>query len=105
VLGAMLLLIGGAGDVDAVPTDDAYVAGYASAILEREFRVSGPALVVRDGVITVAAGDLGGADRPAVESTLGRIRGVRRVIVLSAPTAAAGGPTGARGGATPDDGQ
>ena len=28
MLGAMLLLIGGVGGVDAVPTDDAYVAGY-----------------------------------------------------------------------------
>jgi hypothetical protein len=102
VLGAMLLLIGGAGDVDAVPADDAYVAGYASAILEREFRVSVPSLVVRDGVITLAAGDLGGADRPAVESTLGRIRGVRRVIVLSAPTPAAGASSAARAGATPE---
>lgn len=89
MLGAMLLLIGGVGGVDAVPTDDAYVAGYATAILEREFRVSVPSLVVRDGVITFAAGDLAGADRLAVEASLGRIRGVRRVIALSAPAAAA----------------
>ena len=89
MLGAMLLLIGGVGGVDAVPTDDAYVAGYAAAILEREFRVSVPSLVVRDGVITFAAGDLAGADRHAVEASLGRIRGVRRVIALSAPAAAA----------------
>jgi hypothetical protein len=98
MLGAMLLLIGGVGGVDAVPTDDAYVAGYAAAILEREFRVSVPSLVVRDGVITFAAGDLAGAVRPAVEASLARIRGVRRVIALSAPAAAAASSAAPVGG-------
>ena len=89
MVGAMLLLIGGAGGADARPTDDAFVAGYAAAILEREFRVSAPSTVVRDGVITLAGSDLAGVDPAAVQASLGRIRGVRRVIVLSAPAATA----------------
>ena len=79
------LVLGGAVPARAVVTDDAYLAGYAAAILEREFRVSAPSLVVRGGVITLAGSDLAGVDRPAVQASLARIRGVRRVIVLSAP--------------------
>ncbi len=88
--------------ISAVAADDAYTAGYAAAILEREFRVTAPSLTVRDGVLTVAGSDLAGADRPAVEASLSRIRGVRRVIVLTAPaapTSAAGVP---RAGGTAD---
>jgi hypothetical protein len=95
MVGARLLLIGGAGGADARATDDAFVAGYAAAILEREFRVSAPSTVVRDGVITLAGSDLAGIDPAAVQASLGRIRGVRRVIVLSAPAAAAPGPASA----------
>lgn len=79
------LLLGGAASVGAVPVDDAYMAGYAAAVLEREFRVTAPSLVVRDGVLTLPASELGGADQGAVTAALSRIRGVRRVIVLTAP--------------------
>jgi Protein of unknown function (DUF1207) len=89
------LILGGAVSAHAVATDDAYTAGYAAAILEREFRVTAPSLVVRDGVITLAGSDLAGADRTAVESSLGRIRGVRRVIVLTAPAGPATVPASA----------
>jgi hypothetical protein len=79
------LLLGEAASVGAVPIDDAYMAGYAAAVLEREFRVTAPSLVVRDGVMTLPASELGGADQGAVTAALSRIRGVRRVIVLTAP--------------------
>ena len=88
-----ILILAGSCPVHAVPTDDAFMAGYAAAVLEREFRVSAPSLVVRDGVITLAGSDLAGADTAAVQSALGRIRGVRRVILLTAPAAPAGTAT------------
>jgi hypothetical protein len=83
----LLLILGAAGPALAGPADDAYVAGYAAAILEREFRVAVPSLTVRDGVITLAGSDLSGADVASVHTSLGRIRGVRRVVVLTAPAA------------------
>ena len=90
ILALSVLTLAVAAPGHAVPIDDAYTAGYAAAILEREFRVSAPSLVVRDGVITLAGSDLAGADTAAVQSSLGRIRGVRRVVVLTAPGAPAG---------------
>ncbi len=92
-LGVLFLVTAAAGH--ALTTDDAFTAGYAAAVLEREFRVSAPSLVVRDGVITLAGSDLAGADPAAVQSALGRIRGVRRVIVLTAPAGAAASPPAA----------
>src|SRR5688572_21865392 len=84
-----VLVLGWTIPAGAVASDDAYMAGYVAAVLEREFRVSPPSLAVRDGVITLAESDLSGVDLPAVQASLGRIRGVRRVIVLSAPAAPA----------------
>jgi hypothetical protein len=85
VMVGLSLLLGEAASVGAVPIDDAYMAGYAAAVLEREFRVTAPSLFVRDGVMTLPASELGGADQGAVTAALSRIRGVRRVIVLTAP--------------------
>lgn len=55
-----MLVLGTSPSAGAVATDDAYAAGYAAAVLEREFRVAAPSLRVRDGVLTVAASDLAG---------------------------------------------
>jgi hypothetical protein len=85
VMVMLTLLLGRALSAGAVATDDAYMAGYAAAVLEREFRVTAPSLTVRDGVMTLAGSDLGGADQSKVVAALSRIRGVRRVIVLTAP--------------------
>ena len=85
VMVILTLLLGRALSAGAVATDDAYMAGYAAAVLEREFRVTAPSLTVRDGVMTLAGSDLGGADQATVAAALSRIRGVRRVIVLTAP--------------------
>src|SRR3989442_14044216 len=57
----------------AAPPDDSYVAGYAAAVLEREFNLPAPSLRVRGGVLTVAESDLAGADRARVVTTLSRI--------------------------------
>jgi len=46
--------------------DDPYVAGYAGAVLEREFRVTRRAVTVDNGVLTLDGAQLTGADRAAV---------------------------------------
>ena len=81
----------------AAPPDDAYVAGYAAAVLEREFNLPAPSLRVRGGVLTVAESDLAGADRARVVTTLSRIPGVNQVEVLTAPALAPSGSSGTRG--------
>jgi Protein of unknown function (DUF1207) len=66
----------------ALPGEDAYVEGYATALLEREFRITAPSLRVQNGVIIIGAADLAGADRARVVSALSRIRGAVRVDVV-----------------------
>ncbi len=66
----------------AAPTDDSFIAGYAAAVLEREFSLTVPSLRVQSGVVTLAAADLGDADRARVVAQLERIRGVTHVVVL-----------------------
>lgn len=104
LMASLVLTLGSSAFSSAAVTDDAYATGYAAAVLEREFRVTAPSLHVRDGVLTVAASDLAGADGAKVEAALARVRGVRRVIVLTGPTAA--GPTASaapgRGTSAPD---
>lgn len=92
------LLAGGAlssaGAVPAAP-DDAYITGYAAAVLEREFRLSGRSLSVQNGVLTLSAEELAGVDRAQVVAALSDIRGVMRVEVLEpgpSPDAAASVP-------------
>jgi hypothetical protein len=77
------------------PRSDAYIEGYAAALLQEKFGVSAPSLAVRDGVVTVEASDLKGADRPQVIATLRRIRGVADVEVSG------GEPPGVPGGPAP----
>jgi Protein of unknown function (DUF1207) len=66
----------------AAPSDDSFIAGYAAAVLEREFSLTAPSLRVQNGVITISASDLGTADRARVLDQLQQIRGVARVVVL-----------------------
>jgi hypothetical protein len=64
---------------------DAYIAGYAAAVLERELRVSPRSLRVEQGVIVLDAADVKAADRPRVTAALARVRGVTRVEIVAAP--------------------
>ncbi len=77
--------------------DDSYLRGYAAAILEREFHVTGSAVSVWQGVVRVAGETLGALDRREVIGALSPIPGVIRVEVigpgaLPAPAAPAGTP-------------
>jgi len=73
--------------VQAAP-DDAYLAGYAAAVLERELHVTATSLHVENGVIELPAADLGGADREEVRRVLSDIPGVAGVRFLAAKASA-----------------
>ncbi|HEV8586138.1 MAG TPA: DUF1207 domain-containing protein [Methylomirabilota bacterium] len=66
----------------ALASEDAFVAGYAAAILERELNITAPSLRVENGVISVQASDLVGADRARVVAALKAVRGAARVEIL-----------------------
>jgi hypothetical protein len=84
----------------ALASEDAFVAGYAAAILEREFGLSAPSLRVEGGVISVAAEDLAGADRARVLAALRAIRGAARVDVVEAGAVAPAPPPAGEPAAT-----
>jgi len=81
VLVAAFLFTAGIGPALAA-ADDRYLAGYAGAVLEREFHLKRGAVMVRDGVVTLRAVDLKGADTDAVLTSLLGIPGVSRVVIL-----------------------
>ena len=86
----LFCLLSMAPDVAAASSEDAFIAGYATAVLERDFKVRAPSLRVTEGLLTVTEQDLAGADREAVLRALSGIRGVLRVAVRSADPAAPG---------------
>lgn len=81
LLALLLVLLGSAVPAAAASDDDAFLRGYAAAVLEREFRITAPSLRVEHGVIVLAPADLTGVDRARVIETLAGIRGVARVDV------------------------
>jgi hypothetical protein len=95
--GLLVVVLAGALDAGATtPPTDAYIAGYAAAVLEREFQARTTSLRVQRGVVSIHATDLGSADRARVREALSRITGVVRIEIREA----AGSPPpipGARG--------
>ncbi len=69
----------------APTTSDAYIAGYVAAVLEREFRLTGPAFQIQNGVVTVYAGDLNEVQQDKIASILAGVRGVSAVRVTAGP--------------------
>jgi hypothetical protein len=65
----------------AVP-DDAYIAGYAAALLEHEFHVPSAALQVQNGVIQINTDDLTGVNQQQLVKSLASIPGVTQVELL-----------------------
>jgi hypothetical protein len=82
-LAAFALLLGLGGPAQAGPAEDAYVAGYATAVLERELDVRGSKVTVKDGVLTVEAAGLPESDHEKLVATLSKIAGVTRVVVVA----------------------
>jgi hypothetical protein len=64
-----------------IAADDSYIAGYAAAVLEHEFNVSGALLQVHEGVVILTADSLGKVDRQKVITALEKIPGVVRADV------------------------
>jgi hypothetical protein len=90
------LSAGGLATVQAAPAlDDPYVAGYAGAVLEREFNVSRRAVTVQDGVLTLDGAQLAGADRAKILATLAALPGVVRVDVREPAAPGGAGPASA----------
>jgi hypothetical protein len=83
---ALCLVLGGAPAVaPAAPApEDPYLAGYAGAVLEREFKLDRRVVTVQNGVLTLDGAQLKGADRAAVVTTLSNLPGVARVEVREA---------------------
>jgi len=80
--------------------EDSYIAGYASAVLERDFHVPSGAVQVQSGVLVVNATNLAGANRQQIVDTLSHIRGVTRVEIQENGTVLAATPTVSPSGAT-----
>jgi hypothetical protein len=71
--------------VAAAPPSDAWLEGYAAAVLEREMRLIVPSLRATQGVITLTAGEVPPADHARVQALLQSIRGVTRVEIVGGP--------------------
>jgi hypothetical protein len=84
----------------AATASDEYLRGYAAAVLAERFRLSAPSLRVDDGVVSLAAEDLGGVDRDAVLRALTGIPGVARVEISGAPGGASAAPAAVPSAAT-----
>jgi hypothetical protein len=76
IVGVMLLP---APIAQATATDDTYLAGYAAGVLKQSLNLDMRSLVVRDGVITLPAGDLKAGDRAKAVQLLSEIPGVNAV--------------------------
>src|SRR5690606_29503207 len=73
--------------VAAQQPEDPYIAGYAAAILERELRIPKATVRVKDGVLTLAARDLGNVQSDRVIEVLEAVPGVVRIEIEGAPPA------------------
>lgn len=69
----------------AAPPPDAWLEGYAAAVLEREVRLHVPSLRATQGVITLTEADVPPAQREHVLTVLRSIRGVTRVEMVGGP--------------------
>lgn len=61
--------------------NDSFIAGYATAILKRDFNLDLPSLIVRDGIITLPAHSLSSEERIRAEQLLAEIPGVNGVAL------------------------
>ena len=65
----------------AAPARDDYIAGYATAVVEREMRLGGRDLSVKDGVITISSANLSVPEREKLIAALSGIPGVLRIVI------------------------
>lgn len=65
--------------------EDRYILGYATAVLEQQFKVQVGSLQVKDGVILIQAKDVPTPDRDKIIDALKKISGVVRVDIEDVP--------------------
>jgi hypothetical protein len=82
---ALAAFVAAAAPALAGPAEDAYIAGYVTAVLERQLDVKGSKITVKDGVVTIEAAGLATSDQEKLVSTLSSIAGVARVVVVDLP--------------------
>lgn len=63
-------------------TSDDFIQGYASAVLEREFRIKNFSLNVIEKIVRVESADLADADHDKVIAALLSIQGVKKVAIV-----------------------
>ena len=100
IAGALALTAAG-----AAQADDGFIAGYATAILERELGVGEAEVRVEDGLVAVIAPRADEATRQRIRAALGEVRGVTSVTVVEAePAQSPAAPASAEvASATQDD--
>jgi hypothetical protein len=81
LLAAFSLFVPAAGMAQTTPRDDSFIAGYAAAILQREFGVDSAAISVIGGVVQVDAGTLASPQGERIRRVLSGIPGVQAVEV------------------------
>lgn len=67
--------------------EDAYIAGYVTAVLDQEFFLKGGSITVVNGVVTVAVDNVAGAERDRMIAALKKIPGVNHVEIVPKPEA------------------
>jgi hypothetical protein len=92
---ALAVLVAAASSALAGPAEDAYIAGYVTAVLERQLDVKGSKITVKDGVVTIEAAGLATSDQEKLVSTLSSVAGVTRVMVVDLPKPPATAPPAA----------
>ena len=95
-LASVLTVLGAAAAV-AAPADDAYLRGYATALLEQTLGLRAPAISVDGGVVRLSASAIGATDRGRVLTALQRIPGVTGVEIVDTPLVGGGGRRPSRG--------
>jgi hypothetical protein len=73
-------------------TTDEYIAGFASAVLQHEFKVTDATLLVHNGVVRISSRSLSEIEHEKVKRALGGIAGVKEVIVTDDEETAASQP-------------
>ena len=89
---ALLAVLALAPSVRAAPPSDAWLEGYATAVLARELGLSVPSLRATQGVITLSSVHVIAADRARVLAVLQTIPGVTRVEMVGGKLAIESSP-------------
>lgn len=71
------------GEARAALPNDAYIAGYAAAIVERDFNIAHASLMVQNGVVQLHSDDFSTVDRSQLMKALRTVPGVVRVEFLT----------------------